>query len=170
VRTPPRLTSLLATLALATLACSAPTPAATGTAEDEQAIRAMADRYSAAYSARDTALLGAILADDYQDVDPTGAHRQGRNAFLTAAAAEFAMIPAGATFSMSAATNYIRWIDANNAVAGGTWGMSPAMPGMPSRGSWMVAVAKQDTTWKVVASLGSADITPLMPQAPPAKP
>lgn len=157
-----RLSASLAFLALAVMACQAPAPAATGSAEDEQAIRTMADKYSAAYSARDTAALAALVSEDYQDVDPTGRHTQGRAAFAAAVAQELAMMPANASVSMKAATTYVRWIDANHAVAGGTWEVSPAMPGAPSRGSWMGVMVKEDTTWRMMSALGSPDMTTMM--------
>jgi ketosteroid isomerase-like protein len=158
------------------LACSAPQggggAAATGSAEDEQAVRAIAGKYAAAYSARDTAMFGAIVADDYQAVDPTGKMIQGRAGAVAAAAQEFAMVPAGMTMSMTATTDFVRWIDANHAVAGGTFSMSPVMPGMPSKGSWLATAAKQGSEWKVTSAMGAPDMTGMMPPppAPAAKP
>ena len=155
-----RLPALLAVLALLALpACSAPAPAATGTPEDEQAIRDMAGRYAAAYGARDTAALGALVTDDYQDVAPTGQHTQGRGAFVAGVAQEMASMPAGMTMSMTATTTYVSWVDASHAVAGGTWETSPAMPPMPSRGSWMAVMVKQDGGWKMMSALGAADMS-----------
>ncbi|MGQ0704436.1 MAG: SgcJ/EcaC family oxidoreductase [Gemmatimonadales bacterium] len=153
----------LASLAVSALAACAAPPAATGTAEDEAAIRAMADKYVAAYGAKDAAALGALVTDDYEDVDPTGKRTQGRAGFEEAVRQMFATMPAGMTMSMTATTDYIRWIDANHAVAGGTWQTSPAMPPMPSKGSWMAAMVKQGTEWKMMNSLGAADMSAMMP-------
>ncbi len=150
-------------VALAVMACAAPAPAGTGSAEDEQAIRALADRYSAAYAARDTAALAALVAEDYETVDPTGRHTQGRSGFSAAVAQELAMMPANMPLTMRAGTNFVRWIDANHAVAGGTWETGPAMPGMPTKGSWMAVVVKQDTTWRMMAALGAPDMSGMMP-------
>jgi hypothetical protein len=119
-------------------------------------------------STKDTAALGAITADDYQIVDPTGKMIQGRGAATAAAAQEFAMMPAGMSVSMKAGTSFVRWIDANHAVAGGTWEMSPAMPGMPAKGSWLATAAKQGGEWKMIAALGAPDMTPMMAPPPPA--
>ena len=157
-----RLLTLLATLAVFALpACSAPAPAATGSAADEQAIRDLAGKYAAAYSARDTAALGALVSDDYEAVEPTGQHTQGRAAFETLAGQEFAMMPAGMTMSMTASTNYVRWVNANTAVAGGTWATTPAIPGMPSKGSWMAVASKQGESWKMMSALGAPDMSTL---------
>lgn len=168
-----RLPTLLAALAVFALpSCSAPAPAATGSPADDQAIRDMANKYSAAYTAKDTAALGALVADDYEEVDPAGAHHQGRGAFEAAVGKELAMMPAGMSMSMTATTDYVRWVDANHAIAGGTWATTPAMPPMPSKGSWMAVVAKQGNDWKMMSALGAADVTPaVMPDTPkPKKP
>ena len=159
-----RFPALLTALALVALAACTAKPAATGSADDEQAIRGLAGKYAAAYAAKDTAAAGALVTEDYQDVDPLGAHTQGRAAFQSKLAQEFAMM-GGAPMTMTAGTTYVRWIDANNAVAGGTW-ETPPMPGMPSKGSWMATVVKQaNGTWQMSAALGAADVSGLM--APP---
>ena len=159
-----RLSTLLAMLAVFALqACAPKAPAATGSAADEQAIRDLAGKYAAAYGARDTAALGALVTDDYEDVAPTGDHTQGRAAFQANVAKELAMIPAGVQLSMNATTSYVRWVNANTAVAGGTWQVSPSMPGMPSKGSWMAVAVKRDTTWQMQAALGAADLSAMMP-------
>lgn len=154
------------------LACSAPQggggAAATGTAADEQAVRSIADKYAAAMSAKDTAAFGAILADDYQVVEATGKMVQGRAGAVAMAAQEFAMMPAGMSMSMKTTTDFVKWIDANHAVAGGTWETSPAMPGQPSKGSWLANAAKQGNDWKVTSALGAPDMTPMMPPPAPA--
>jgi len=63
---------------------------------------------------------------------------------------------------MSGTTTFVRWIDANHAVAGGTWEIGPAMPGMPSKGSWGGVMVKENGTWKMMSGMGSPDLTPLM--------
>jgi len=162
-----------ALLALA-LACSTPqgggAVAATGTPEDETAIRGIADKYAAAMTAKDTAALGAITADDWELDDPTGRHQVGRAAALAAAAQDFAMMPAGMAMTMKATTGFVRWIDATHAIAGGTWEMSPAMPGMPGKGSWLGVAVKQGTEWKMISALGAPDMTAMMAAPPAAKP
>jgi len=143
--------------------------AATGTPEDEQAIRAIADKYAAAMSAKDTTALAAITTTDWELVDPTGRHQQGRGAATAAAAQDFAMMPAGMAMGMKASTTFVRWIDATHAVAGGTWEMAAAMPGMPGKGSWLGVATKEGTEWKMMSALGAPDMTPMMGAPPPAK-
>jgi len=160
-----RLSLLLASLALVTLpACTPKAPAATGSAADEQAIRDLASQYAAAYAKRDTAAMGKLVTDDYEEVDPTGKHNQGRAGFEAGVAQEFAMMPAGMSMSMTATTTFVRWVNADNAVAAGTWETSPAMPGAPSKGSWMAVVAKHGGTWQMQSALGAADVAAMMPQ------
>jgi uncharacterized protein (TIGR02246 family) len=157
-----RYLSLLAAAAVVLLPACAKTVAATGSPADEQAIRDMAPKYAEAYSKRDTAALGALMADDYEDVDPTGNHTQGRAAAEAAAAKEFSNMPAGMSMPMTATTTYVRWINANTAVTGGTWQMTSPMPGMPAKGSWMGVAVKHDSAWKMMSSLGAADMTSMM--------
>lgn len=157
------------------IGCSAPQggggAAATGTPEDEAAVRGIAGKYAMAMSSKDTAAFGAILADDYQVVEATGKLVQGKAGAVAAAAQEFAMMPAGMSMSMKTTTDFVKWIDATHAIAGGTWETSPAMPGMPSKGSWLANAEKKGTDWKVTSALGAPDTTPMMPPPPPpAKP
>jgi len=160
-----RYLSLLAAAAVVLLPACAKPVAATGTPADEQAIRDLAPKYAEAYTKRDTAALGALMTEDYEDVDPTGTHSQGRAAAVAMAAKDFGSMPAGMSMPMTATTMYVRWINANSAVAGGTWTMTGTMPGMPNRGAWMGVAVKKDSTWKMISTLGAADMTSMMAKA-----
>ena len=73
--------SLLAALAVALLpACAKNTPSATASPADEAAVRALSDRYADAFNKRDAKAFSALFTEDYEDVDPTGKHTQGRAA------------------------------------------------------------------------------------------
>ena len=133
---------------------------ATGTPADEQQIRAMATAYATAFTTHDVKPVAAILADDYEDVTPQGVHEQGAKAVTDQMAKDMAMVPTG--MQMSATTTYIRWLSDKAAVAGGTYTMGNAMPGMPSKGAWMGVVVKKDSTWKMVASLAGDDDSEMM--------
>jgi uncharacterized protein (TIGR02246 family) len=159
--------ALVALLAVSACAGSGGAPAATGTPEDEQAIRGITTAYAAAYSAKDTAAFAALMVDDYHAVDPTGRHLTSKADAVAAAVAEFAMMPAGVSVSMSATTDFIKFIDANHAMAGGTWSISPSMPGMPSKGSWLAVAVKQGTEWKTMSAMGAPDLSGMMPPPPP---
>jgi uncharacterized protein (TIGR02246 family) len=137
-----------------------------GTPEDEAAIRDLSTQYAAAYSARDAAALANLATEDYQAVSPDGQMVNGRAALQTMMAEEMNMMPADLQMQLSATTDFVRWIDADNAVAGGTWTASGAPEGMgPDRGSW-IAVARQDAdgTWRMASGMSA----PYMP--PPAMP
>ena len=149
----------LAAVALA--ACSSPPPAATtGTAADEAAIRGLANAWATAFSTRDTKPVAAVLADDYEDVTPAGLHEQGAKFMLDQMAKGMAMMPAG--MPMTATTTFVRFLSDKAAIAAGTYAMPSGMAGMPSKGAWMGVAVKQDSTWKMVSSLGADDDSEMM--------
>lgn len=150
--------------ALATAACS-PSAAApsTGTPADEAQVRTLATAWSTAFSTHDTKPVAAVLADDYQDVTPMGVHTQGAKAMLDGMTKGMAMMPPGV--QMGATTTYVRFLSDKAAVAGGTYSMTGGMAGMPSKGAWMGVAVKQDSTWKMVASLGADDTSDMMAAA-----
>src|SRR5579862_1812267 len=160
--------SLLPFAAFAALLLPACAPSSGGpvnvTAADSQAVRDIAVKYSAAYSKHDTAALGAIVTDNYEDVEPTGEHIQSRAGFVATAAKDFAMMPAGAPAqTMTATTTYVHFITPTIASAAGTWQMSGALaPGQPARGSWMGMAEKKDSTWRMSSALGAPDMTQMM--------
>jgi ketosteroid isomerase-like protein len=161
-----RLLSTVAALALMLTACPAPAGDAggTGTPEDEAALRANGDAWAAAWNARDAAGIGALMAAEYHEVSPMGQHHSTSAQAQEAMAAELAQMPQGATISLN--TAFTKFINANNAYAGGTWTVTGMPAGMPTQGSWLVVSTKDSTGWKIVSGLGSSDITPLMPAMP----
>ena len=168
--------SLFAPLAvLAIAACSPPAAGpTTGTAADEQAIRGFAGAWATAFSTGDTKPVAAILADDYEDVTPAGVHEKGSKALLDQMAKGMAMMPPGMKMTMSATTEYVKFLSDKAAVAGGTYTMSGGMPSMPSKGAWIGVAVKKDSTWKMQSSLGADDNSEMMMAAmakmAPAKP
>lgn len=159
---------LLACLtALALAACAPPPAATTGTAADEQAIHDVTTKYAAAFNNRDAKALAALVAEDYEDVDPTGKHTQGRSAVESGAAPMWAQLPKD--LKMTAGTTYVKWLDATHAIAGGTYQMAGTPAGMPNHGAWMAVAVKKDSTWLVASSIG-ADAPPDMPAPDARKP
>jgi uncharacterized protein (TIGR02246 family) len=149
--------SLLAGLAVLLLpACSGSGSGAagTGTPADEQAIRAIAPAYAAAFSKHDAKAMAALSTEDYEDIDPMGVHTQGRAGIETNMGKQFAMMPAN--MAMTTTTTFVKFLSSTSAVAGGTWQTTPAMAGQPDKGAWMGVVVKKDTTWLMVSSLGAA--------------
>lgn len=139
-------------------------PATSGSAEDEAAIRAQVTAYANAYTARDAAALAAIATEDYETVGPDGTRISGRSGLQEMVAAEMAMMPPEVSVTVSATTEYLRWLSADAAVAGGTWTASGAPAGMgPERGAWM-SVFRRDTDGQWRMSHGMS--APYMPPPP----
>lgn len=154
--------------AVALTACQPAAPAAMGSADDEAAIRAMVTAYATAWGAKDPAALASMVTEDYETVLPNGTRITGRAAYQEMAAAEIAMMPADLTMTLSATTDYVRWLSADAAVAGGTWTAAGAPPEAgPNRGSWM-GVFRRDTDgqWRMSNGASAPDIP--MPAPPPA--
>ena len=142
----------LAVLLLPACSGSGSGAAGTGTPADEQAIRAIAPAYAAAFSKHDAKAMAALSTEDYEDIDAMGVHTQGRAGIETNMGKQFAMMPAN--MAMTTTTTFVKFLSATSAVAGGTWQTTPAMPG--DKGAWMGVVVKKDTTWLMTSSLGAA--------------
>lgn len=162
-----RMLSAVAMLSVMLAACPAPAgeTATTGTPEDEAAMRANGDAWAAAWNARDAAGIAALMSSEYHEVTPMGVHHSTSAEAQAALAAEFTQIPAGVTIALT--TEFTKFINGNNAYAGGTWTTTGMPAGQPTRGSWLVVQVKDSTGWKIASGLGSTDITPMMPAAMP---
>ena len=151
--------TLLVTMLLTLAACTASSPAI-GTAADEQAIRDGGAKWSAAWNKGDAKAMAAMVTDDYESIDASGVHTQGRPAFEQAMAAQFAGRPAGMTMTIT--TGFVKWLSATSAVAGGGWSVAGPTAEMSARGSWISAYQKQDGAWLIASGLG-ANEPPGMP-------
>ena len=150
--------SFFAAAMLAVLACT--TRPSTGTAADEQAIRDGGTRWSAGWNKGDVKEMAAMITEDYESIDASGSHTQGRPAFEQAMAGQFAGRPAGMTMTIT--TGFVKWLSATSAVAGGGWSVSGPTPAMSARGSWISAYQKKDGAWLIASGLG-ANEPPTMP-------
>lgn len=155
-----------AVLVLVTACSGMEAPATAGSAEDEAAIRAAVTAYANAYTARDAAALAAVATEDYESVNTDGSPITGRAGLQALVAAEMAMMPADLQITVSATTDYLRWLSADAAVAGGTWSSTGAPAGMgPERGAWMSVFRRDaDGQWRMSHGMSA----PYMP--PPAMP
>ena len=157
---------LLAVVAAVTLsACAAPAPPPMpmqGTPEDDTAVRALVDRYVAAFNANDAAAMAAMVSEDYETVGPDGTHITGRAAYQQMCEAGVAdRQAAGMTLTLAGTTSYVKWIDANHAVVGGTFTVSGVPAGAPTSGSWMAVAMKGGAgDWQLMSSL-AADLMPM---------
>jgi uncharacterized protein (TIGR02246 family) len=156
-------------MVLALAACAGmEAPATAGSAEDEAAIRGVLTQWGAAYSARDAAGIAALVTENYEEVMPDGRHIQGRAALQAAVAEELGMIPAEVSITLTVTTDFLHWIGADAAAAGGSWTVTGAPEGSgPSRGSWL-GVLRRDTDgqWRMANGLGSAYVPPAAPPTP----
>ena len=160
-----RSTVFMPLMALAAVACSpaATDSAATGTAEDEAAIRAANTAYGTNWTNADTTAMYAMVADDYHEVMTDGTHLYGKAAAAASTAQMFAGRPPG--MALTTTTSYVKFIGANVAVSGGTWAATGG-PGGPAKGSWTATLRKDGDSWKTVTALGAQDIPmPVMPAA-----
>ena len=136
---------------------------ATGTADDEAAIRAINTAYGNQWATKDTTAIFATMADDYVDVSPDGAHHADKAAAMAATRVEFAARP-DTGMGLTVNTAFVKFLSGTIAVTGGSWTATGMPPGFPSTGSWTATVRKDSTGWKTVNSLAS----PFIPMGPPA--
>ena len=158
--------ALASVLALA--ACARVQTPASGTAEDEAAIRANGGKFAAAWNKGDVAAISAMIADNYHAVEPDGRMIEGKAA-NEAFEKESAAQRAGLGLTLSIQTSYIHWVNANNASVGGTWSLSGLPPGAGAdKGAWTTLTQKgTDGQWRIATAL-VAEYHP--PPAPPAAP
>ena len=151
-----------------TMAACAQAPAATGTADDEAAIRANGDKFAEAWNKGDVATLSAMTADNYKAVDADGTLIEGRAA-NEAREKESASQRAPLGLKLSIQTKYIHWVNATSASTGGTWTLAGLPPGAGAeKGAWTALTQKgTDGQWRFATAL-VAEYHP--PPAPPAAP
>lgn len=133
--------TLLVPLLLA--ACGTAAPA--NTDADERAIREASAAYARAWNARDTAAVLALIAPDAVAIDDDGSLVGDRAAIAAMNARVLAATPPGLAFAFT--TAYVRWLAPGAAIAGGTFEITGAPAGMPTRGAWMQTFKKVDGTW-----------------------
>ena len=149
-------------------ACARAQAPATGTPEDEAAIRANGPKFAEAWNKGDVAAISAMIRENYHSVGPDGKLIEGREANATVEK-ESAAQRAGLGLTLSIQTSYIHWVNANNAAVGGTWTLSGLPPGAGAeKGAWMTLTQKAtDGQWRIGSAL-VAEYHP--PPAPPAAP
>lgn len=150
-----RTRTLLAVATLFLMTACTPTPAATGSAADEEAIKAMDTQYADAWNKQDAKALSAMVTEDYHSVDMMGVHLEGRAAFEKATVDGFAASPPGQILTIN--HGYTKWLSGTSAVTGGTWTAAGAPAGFPSRGSWQSVLTKSGDTWLIAAALASVE-------------
>ena len=153
-----------------TSGCSATSDMAMqGTAEDEAAIRALADRYVVAFNANDAAGIAALVSDDYQAVAPDGTLMTGKAGVEKMLGMEMQMRQKmNVNLTLSVSTSFLHWLDAGNATMGGSWTATGAPQGQPDRGSWLAVAHKSpEGEWMLVSDLASNYMEPPSAAEPP---
>jgi ketosteroid isomerase-like protein len=166
----PYLAGLFAVVTFA--ACSsAPSVATQGSAQDETAIRGLADKFVAAFNANNAAGIAAIVTDDYRSVAADGTAINGK-AGVEKSESEAVQLrqKMNLNLTLSVSTDFLQWIDASNATIGGTWSITGAPGGSPNKGSWMgVAHKSAGGEWLLSSSLAADYVAPPLPAPAPAK-
>ena len=158
-------------VALTAAACGgAPEVAMQGTAEDEAAIRGLADQYVAAFNARDAAGIAALAADDYMAVAPDGTVVSGRAGVEKMQMADMQMMQKmNMDMTLSTSVEFVHWLDAENATLGGTYALEGTPTEANSKGSFLAVAHKSaDGQWMMVGDLGAPFVPPPPAPAPPA--
>jgi ketosteroid isomerase-like protein len=153
-----------------TVACSgAPEMAMQGTAEDEAALRGLADRYVTAFNANDAAGIAALVTDDYRAVAPDGTLTSGPAGVEQMESQGIQMRQKmNVNLTLRATTDFVQWVNADTATVGGSWTADGVPEGQPNRGSWLAVAHKSaDGEWQMMSTL-AADYLPPPAEAPPA--
>jgi uncharacterized protein (TIGR02246 family) len=151
----PALRTLAIGCAVVLASCAA--PAATGTPDDEAAIRRLVTNYADAWNRGDAAALAAMVSPDYQAVEADGKVVMGRSE-MQAMEKDSATRRAGMGLALTVNTSFLKFTSANSAAAGGTWTMAgvPAGTGAADKGAWNGTFVKgDDGSWLMLTGLVS---------------
>ncbi|MGH9389335.1 MAG: YybH family protein, partial [Vicinamibacteria bacterium] len=126
----------------------------------EQAIDAIAQKYSEAWKAGDAAGCASIYSDDADVIDFMGMSAKGQAAIQESITQTLTTTYTGS--SIQIVRTGIHVVSADVVVSDGTWEITgaKAAEGAPSRGFYTVVVAKQGDAWQVVS--GRTKVAPSM--------
>jgi uncharacterized protein (TIGR02246 family) len=125
----------------------------------EQAIDAIAQKYSDAWKAGDAAGCASVYSEDADYVDFMGMTAKGRAAIQESLTQTLGSFPGT---SIQITRTGIRILSPDVVVSDGTWEVTGGTPaeGAPTKGFYTVVVAKQGDTWQIVAN--RAKVPPAM--------
>jgi uncharacterized protein (TIGR02246 family) len=117
----------------------------------EQAIDAIAQKYSEAWKAGDAAGCASLYSDDADVVDFMGMSAKGKAAIQESITQTLSTYPGS---SIQIVRTGIHPVSADVVVSDGTWEITGAKApeGAPTRGFYTVVVAKQGDNWQIVAN------------------
>jgi uncharacterized protein (TIGR02246 family) len=133
--------------------CFAALTASSLSAQDasvEQALDALAQKYTESWNAGDAAGCASVYSDDADVVDFMGMSAKGKAAIQESLTKTLGTFPGT---SIQLVRTGIHPVSADVAVSDGTWEITGGTPadGAPTRGFYTVVVAKQGETWLLVA-------------------
>lgn len=117
----------------------------------EQAIDALAQKYSDAWKAGDAAGCASIYSDDADLIDFMGMSAKGKVAIQESITQTLGTYPGS---SIQIARSGIHPVSADVVVSDGTWEITGAKApeGAPTKGFYTVVVAKQGDNWQIVSN------------------
>jgi uncharacterized protein (TIGR02246 family) len=132
--------------------CLAALTASSLSAQDsvEQALDALAQKYTESWNAGDAAGCASIYSEDADVVDFMGMSAKGKAAIQESLTTTLGTYPGS---SIVLVRTGIHPVSADVAVSDGTWEITGAQPaeGVPTKGFYTVVVAKQGDAWLLVA-------------------
>jgi uncharacterized protein (TIGR02246 family) len=125
----------------------------------EQAIDAIAQKYSEAWKAGDAAGCASIYSEDADVIDFMGMSAKGKAAIQESITKTLGTYPGS---SIQIVRTGIHPVSADVVVSDGTWEVTGAKApeGAPTKGFYTVVVAKQGDAWQVVS--GRTKVAPAM--------
>jgi uncharacterized protein (TIGR02246 family) len=146
-------------LAIASFVAFAAAPLFAQDATVEQAIDAIAQKYSEAWKAGDAAGCASIYSDDADVVDFMGMSAKGKAAIQESITKTLGTYPGS---SIQIVRTGIHLVSADVVVSDGTWEITGAKApeGTPTRGFYTVVMAKQGDAWQAVS--GRTKVAPAM--------
>ncbi len=125
----------------------------------EQAIDALAQKYTDAWKAGDASGCASIYSDDADLVDFMGVSAKGKATILESITQTLGTYPGS---SIQIVRSGIHVVSPEVVVSDGTWEVTgaPAAEGVPTKGFYTVVVAKQGDAWQIVS--GRTKVAPAM--------
>lgn len=147
------------TLAIASLFVLAGTALLAQDPAVEQAIDALAQKYSDSWKAGDAAGCASLYSDDADVIDFMGMTAKGKAAIQESITQTLGNFPGS---SIQIVRTSIHPVSADVVVSDGTWEITggQAAEGAPRKGFYTVVVAKQGDAWQVIS--GRTKVAPAM--------
>jgi uncharacterized protein (TIGR02246 family) len=147
----------IATMVVVLLALAGQMAAQESSPADENAVRGQVDAWVAASNKGDANAIAQLVTEDFEEVSPDGTHTKGRAAYEKGLASWFARRQG--TPRLSVTTVFVRFLQPDVAVAGGSWTETSSAAG-PEKGRWMATYVKQGGKWLMAGGLAAMNPPP----------